>query len=625
MPAAVRRAPLGQRNGARGFAVPTGSDVLHCVRSCGFPRSPRTAPPHPLRRGAGVEGVALPGDAPTVWGLTDALRYRKLIHAMQDEKPGMIALILSKDTFSDDEKANILAYCASDVIALEHLLPEILPTLDLPRAIGFRGRYMKAVATMETMGSPFDTATYERIKAALPSVEADLIKRGDAATGVYRDDGRFSFQLFEDFLIREGLEWDRTDRGRPALDADYVKRRAAGFPKLRDFHELRGTLSLLRGLDKDQQPDVSDGSVRKSNILTPSADGFIRCSLWAFGSATGRNQPAASQFIFGPATWLRGLIKPPPGYGVAYIDWSQQEFALAGGLSGDQNMIAAYESGDVYMAFAIAAGLAPVGADKQNPQHGAVRDACKSVVLGMSYGKGYASIAVDANLPVALAKMLYDSHKRTYAVFWRWIDHVITTATLRDRFIQTRWGWRQLCVPDTKTLSLLNFPMQAHGATMMQMAAIMATERGLGVCCPVHDAFLIMSPLDTLDADVRAMQQIMAQAARLVAKVDIRSDAHVVRFRSKPVPVAVFDQEGKLSLPRQAGIAKLSRNILCIIRTNLDFHRDPRFFARCETAFVYCRDGKCNGRRPSLELSERRQHYQSRPPVWRLGKCLLEA
>ena len=134
---------------------------------------------------------------------------------------------------------------------------------------------------------------YERIKAHLPLVEQELIKQGDAATHCYRDDGSFSFALFEAFLAREGLEWDRTDSGRPRLDTDYIKRRVVGCPKLRDFYELKGALNLLRGLDKARAPELSDGSIRRSKILAPSADGYIRCSLWAFGSATGRNQPQA--------------------------------------------------------------------------------------------------------------------------------------------------------------------------------------------------------------------------------------------------------------------------------------------------------------------------------------------
>ena len=99
-------------------------------------------------------------------------------------------------------------------------------------------------------------------------------------------------------------------------------------------------------------------------ILLSVPDGRNRCLLSAFRSRTGRNQPSNSKFIFGPSVWLRGLIKPPPGYGLAYIDWSQQEFGIAAALSGDPAMMDAYHSGDPYLAFAKQAGAVPAHATK---------------------------------------------------------------------------------------------------------------------------------------------------------------------------------------------------------------------------------------------------------------------
>ena len=37
---------------------------------------------------------------------------------------------------------------------------------------------------------------------------------------------------------------------------------------------------------------------------------------------TGRNQPSNAKFILGPARWMRGLIRPPEGHGIAYVDFS---------------------------------------------------------------------------------------------------------------------------------------------------------------------------------------------------------------------------------------------------------------------------------------------------------------
>ena len=96
-------------------------------------------------------------------------------------------------------------------------------------------------------------------------------------------------------------------------------------------------------------------------------------------SKTGRNQPSTSHFIFGAASWLRGLIQPRAGFGLAYIDWAQQEFGIAAGFSDDENMQQAYQSGDPYLAFAKQAGAVPQEGTAQS--HSAERALFKQCVL----------------------------------------------------------------------------------------------------------------------------------------------------------------------------------------------------------------------------------------------------
>ena len=88
--------------------------------------------------------------------------------------------------------------------------------------------------------------------------------------------------------------------------------------------------------------------------------------LSPFRSKSGRNQPSTSRFIFGQAKCMRCLIKPPDGYGAAYIDFRSQEIGLAAAMSGDERMIAAYVQGDPYLAFAKQAGFAPDDATKSS-------------------------------------------------------------------------------------------------------------------------------------------------------------------------------------------------------------------------------------------------------------------
>jgi hypothetical protein len=78
---------------------------------------------------------------------------------------------------------------------------------------------------------------------------------------------------------------------------------------------------------------------------------------------------------------------------------------------------------------------------------------------------------------------------------------------------------------------MLNFPMQANGAEMMRVAACLATERGIEVCAPVHDAFLIEAPIERIEEDTQAMRDVMEEAARIVLNgFTIKTDAMIVRF-----------------------------------------------------------------------------------------------
>ena len=108
--------------------------------------------------------------------------------------------------------------------------------------------------------------------------------------------------------------------------------------------------------------------------------------LSPFGASSGRNTPSNSRFVFGPATWIRGLIRPERDRALAYVDWSSQEVWIAAKLSGDQALLDAVTSGDPYLAFAKMAGLAPQDATKQS--HTPIRNVCKTVVLGTNYGMG---------------------------------------------------------------------------------------------------------------------------------------------------------------------------------------------------------------------------------------------
>jgi hypothetical protein len=89
---------------------------------------------------------------------------------------------------------------------------------------------------------------------------------------------------------------------------------------------------------------------------------------------------------------------------------------------------------------------------------------------------------------------------------------------------------------------LRNELMQANGAEMLRLACIFATERGISVCAPVHDALLIEFPLDDADAAISETRACMKEAYLAVLEdFEIRTDVERVDF-----PDRYSDPRGKV-------------------------------------------------------------------------------
>jgi DNA polymerase-1 len=327
------------------------------------------------------------------------------------------------------------------------------------------------------------------------------------------------------------------DSGRLDLGDGTFRQIAKAHPTISPLRELRSALSDLR-----------------LNDLQVGDDGRNRAVLSAFRSRTGRNQPSNAKFIFGPAVWIRSLIKPPAGYGTAYVDWSQQEFGIAAALSGDENMKAAYISGDPYLAFAKQAGAVPSDATKQS--HSAIRELYKQCVLATQYGMEFESMAARIGQSTIVARDLLRAHHETFRPFWHWSDAVVDYAMTRGE-LHTVFGWRIHIGAESNPRSLRNFPMQANGAEMMRLAACLATERGVEVCAPVHDAFLICAPLDRLEHDIVGMRAAMAQASRdVLGGFELRTDVSRVLY-----PHRYHDARGSVMWDQVMGLIGAGSNV----------------------------------------------------------------
>ena len=448
-------------------------------------------------------------------GLLGAMLFHNLPTIGAEHKAEMRELALRGGPYSEAEKIDLLDYCQSDVDGLALLLREMAHKVDWPRAVGIRGRYMIAVARMEKVGIPIDSKTLTKMIKNWEELKTDLVQAVDPDGEVYEwKNNHFVFKQdrFALMLKRMNIPWPKSDAGKLLLDEDTFRGMARCLGgKIALIHDLRRALAEM-----------------KLNSLEVGADERNRCMLSPFASKTGRNQPSNAKFIFGAASWLRGLIQPKKGRALAYVDWSQQEFGIAAYLSGDAKMQEAYLSGDPYLAFAKQAGAVPPDGTKET--HGDIRNQYKTCVLGVQYGIGAAGLGVRLGLGECWANHLLKMHKRTFQEFWAWSDRVEAWGMLRGE-LESPFGWRCSFHKDPNPRSIRNWPMQSAGAEMMRLAAIYATEAGLAVCCPVHDAFLIEANTKDISEAVARMQQVMRKASEVTLPgFPLRSDANVIRY-----------------------------------------------------------------------------------------------
>lgn len=439
-------------------------------------------------------------------GLLATLRAYGLAAIDADEKQDLRNLAMrAGEHYDQAEREALLEYCQSDVDALADLLPAMLPDIlrgpvSPDRMLGqalLRGRYMVAVARMEWAGVPIDLGTLDRMRDQWEEVREKLVGEMCGELGVF-EGSTFKRARFARFLKERGIPWPRLPSGELDLKQDTFRQMAKARREVAPIHELRHTLSQLR-----------------LNDLAVGEDGRNRTLLSPFASKTSRNQPSNSKFIFGPSRWLRSLIKPPEGYSFVYCDFGNQEIGIAAALSGDRAMIDGYLSGDPYMAFGFRSGILPPGATAKS--HAETRHLLKGTVLGIGYGMQEFTLASRLGVTPMEARNLIRGHREAYVDFWEWSESVVDRAMLTGQ-LSTELGWTVTldAASQANPRSLMNFPMQANGAEMMRLACCLATEDGLEVVAPVHDALAMLAPEDQVADHTERLLDHMRSASRIV-------------------------------------------------------------------------------------------------------------
>jgi DNA polymerase-1 len=424
-----------------------------------------------------------------------------------EEKGEMRELAIGGRPLTSDEQIALMDYNASDATATAELFEAMRAKLDLPRAL-LRGRYVQTVAKIESSGIPVDLHLVTQIVSNRDKIKGELIRAASAEFGVY-ENGQFKRRHFMDYCAANSINWPRTASGDPDLRDETFKAMAMKFPAI---ERLRQTRKALTHLSAFKLPVGTDG--RNRTLLSP------------FASVTGRNQPSSNKSVFGLGAWARGLIKPSADRALAYLDYRQQEIGIAAALSADTAMLNAYHSGDFYVAFATMAGA--MKRDLPEADRERIRGLYKQCALGVQYGMGVETLAERLDISRAEATSLIATHKSLFPTYWEWSQRVQDTARM-GLPLHTPFGWPMRASARKTTASIRNFPVQASAADVLRIACVGLDERGITICAPVHDALLIESSADEIDASVAMAEETMERAGEAVVGARLHVSANVVR------------------------------------------------------------------------------------------------
>lgn len=325
--------------------------------------------------------------------------YKMLgIRLGQEEKDTMRDLILSKnlDSIAQNMEA-ILTYCESDTLHLVPILNAINRVLDtfLDNFEGSqleRGEYAAATGMSESLGIPINLkflntviqktpeilnnqkeTVNEHFQYFLPGCQKPPVTRKNGNVFHYKyTEPKKSDAAYQSYVVSLNIpNFPQTATGKFKSDKDTLEE-FGYWGGLEALWKYNKTEASLKWFNKGNKNGFFD---RFSYV-----DECVRPYYGIFGTQTGRNAAKAKTFPLAMSSWLRAIVSPRPGHVIIGSDFSQQEVYVAAILSKDLNLLDAYKSGDVYLAFAKQAGLVPTDATKHT--HKLERMLCKSTVLG---------------------------------------------------------------------------------------------------------------------------------------------------------------------------------------------------------------------------------------------------
>jgi DNA polymerase-1 len=299
--------------------------------------------------------------------------------------------------------------------------------------------------------------------------------------------------LFEKFKLKPGR---RTKTGF-STDEAVLEELAPEHPFPKLLLEYRA-LTKLRSTYLDALPAAVD-----------PRDGRVHTRFEQSGAATGRlsssnpnlqNIPMRTELGRG----IRKAFVAPAGSVLIGADYSQIELRVMAHLSGDPNLIEAFQTGGDIHAETARRIFGVTGDAALDP---ALRARAKVVNFGVMYGMGARSLSQQMGIGLEEAQKFIADYFRVYARVREYLDGTVEEARRRG-YVQTLMGRRRY-LPGLESAhgaerafaerAAINAPIQGSAADLMKLAMIrvhrvLPARAGVRLLLQVHDELLLECP-----------------------------------------------------------------------------------------------------------------------------------
>ena len=251
-----------------------------------------------------------------------------------------------------------------------------------------------------------------------------------------------------------------------STNAEILQKLASKHPIVSDILDYRQLTKLI-------------GTYVTGLLKLATDDGRIHTNFKQTGTATGRLSSAEPNLQNIPVRTeagreLRKYFLPRKGYKLISADYSQIELRLLACISGDENMINAFASGeDIHTSTASAVFNVPI--ESVTPL---LRKRAKAVNFGIVYGIGDYSLSQDLDISVKQAKEYIDSYLSSYPGVQAYLKNIVEVAA-QNGYVDTLYG-RKRYIPEINSKNgvmrkfgervAMNSPIQGSAADIIKIA-----------------------------------------------------------------------------------------------------------------------------------------------------------